>query len=60
MNLHEYQAKQVLAGFGVPVPRGVPVLEPEAIEAAVDELGRPRSGWSRRRFMPAGAARQAA
>ena len=41
MNLHEYQAKQVLAGFGVPVPRGVPVLEPEAIEAAVDELGGP-------------------
>ena len=41
MNLHEYQAKQVLAGFGVPVPRGVPVLEPEGIEAAVDELGGP-------------------
>ena len=41
MNLHEYQAKQVLAGFGVPVPRGVPVLEPEGIEAALDELGGP-------------------
>ena len=41
MNLHEYQAKQVLAGFGVPVPRGVPVLAPDAVEAAVDELGGP-------------------
>ena len=41
MNLHEYQAKQVLAGFGVPVPRGVPVLAPEDIEAAVDALGGP-------------------
>ena len=41
MNLHEYQAKQVLAGFGVPVPRGVPVLAPDGIEAAVDELGGP-------------------
>ena len=41
MNLHEYQAKQVLAGFGVPVPRGVPVLAPGEIEAAVDELGGP-------------------
>ena len=41
MNLHEYQAKQVLAGFGVPVPRGVPVLAPDEIEAAVDELGGP-------------------
>ena len=41
MNLHEYQAKQVLAGFGVPVPRGVPVLALEDVEAAVDELGGP-------------------
>ena len=41
MNLHEYQAKQVLAGFGVPVPRGVPVLAPEEAAAAVDELGGP-------------------
>ena len=41
MNLHEYQAKRVLAGFGVPVPRGVPVLAPDEIEAAVDELGGP-------------------
>ena len=41
MNLHEYQAKQVLAGFGVPVPRGVPVLAPEGVEAAVDQLGGP-------------------
>ena len=41
MNLHEYQAKQVLAGFGVPVPRGVPVLAPDEVETAVDELGGP-------------------
>ena len=41
MNLHEYQAKQVLAGFGVPVPRGVPVLGPDEVEAAVDALGGP-------------------
>ena len=41
MNLHEYQAKRVLAGFGVPVPRGVPVLAPDEIEAAADELGGP-------------------
>ena len=41
MNLHEYQAKQVLAGFGVPVPSGVPVLAPDEVEAAVDALGGP-------------------
>lgn len=35
MNIHEYQAKAVLKEFGVPVSRGVPVLEPaNALEAA--------------------------
>ena len=41
MNIHEYQAKQVLARFGVPVPRGIPVLEPSGVEAAVDDLAGP-------------------
>ena len=41
MNIHEYQAKAVLRQFGVPVPRGVPVLEPGAAEAAAKELGGP-------------------
>jgi len=41
MNLHEYQAKEALSGFGVATPRGVKVdtIE-EAVEAA-DELGLP-------------------
>ena len=35
MNIHEYQAKQVLAKFGVPVPVGIPALSiEEAIKAA--------------------------
>ena len=41
MNIHEYQAKAVLREFGVPVPRGVPVLKPEHAEAAAKELGGP-------------------
>jgi len=41
MNIHEYQAKVVLRQFGVPVPRGVPVLKPEDAEAAAKELGGP-------------------
>ena len=41
MNIHEYQAKAVLREFGVPVPRGVPVLKPEDAEAAAKELGGP-------------------
>ena len=41
MNIHEYQAKAVLRQFGVPVPRGVPVLKVEDAEAAAVELGGP-------------------
>jgi len=41
MNVHEYQAKTVLAGFGVPVPRGVAAFSvDEAVKAAKD-LGGP-------------------
>ena len=29
MNIHEYQAKAILAGFGVPVPKGVAVFSAE-------------------------------
>jgi succinyl-CoA synthetase beta subunit len=41
MNIHEYQAKAVLSEFGVPVPRGKPILFPEEAEAAARELGGP-------------------
>jgi succinyl-CoA synthetase beta subunit len=34
MNIHEYQAKQVLAKFGVPVPRGFPAMSAAARPAA--------------------------
>ena len=34
MNIHEYQAKQVLGGFGVPVPKGKPAFSvAEAVKA---------------------------
>ena len=33
MNIHEYQAKAVLKEFGVPVSRGVPVLDVAQAEA---------------------------
>jgi succinyl-CoA synthetase beta subunit len=41
MNIHEYQAKAVLKEFGVPVSRGVPVLDATQAEAAAKELGGP-------------------
>lgn len=39
MNIHEYQAKKILAGFGVKVPRGHVAFTPEEAEAGAKELG---------------------
>ena len=39
MNIHEYQAKQLLARFGVTVPRGAIAYTPEEAVEAADELG---------------------
>jgi succinyl-CoA synthetase beta subunit len=41
MNIHEYQAKAVLKEFGVPVPRGVPVLAAGGGKSAAAELAGP-------------------
>jgi succinyl-CoA synthetase beta subunit len=41
MNIHEYQAKAVLREFGVPVPRGIPVLNAGEAAKAAKELGGP-------------------
>ena len=41
MNIHEYQAKAVLAEFGVPVPHGVAAFTADEAAAAATELGGP-------------------
>ncbi len=41
MKIHEYQAKEVFARYGVPVPKGVVCTEPEEAERFAAELGRP-------------------
>ena len=41
MNVHEYQAKAVLKEFGVPVSRGVPIMQAGEAEAAATALGGP-------------------
>jgi succinyl-CoA synthetase beta subunit len=41
MNIHEYQAKQVLGGFGVPIPKGRPAFTVEEAVQAAEELGGP-------------------
>jgi succinyl-CoA synthetase beta subunit len=39
MNIHEFQAKEVLKRFGVPVPRGIVAATAEAAKAAALKLG---------------------
>jgi succinyl-CoA synthetase beta subunit len=41
MNVHEYQAKEILARYGVPVPRGRVASTPEEVRAAALEIGAP-------------------
>ena len=41
MNIHEHQAKAVLAEFGAPVPRGFAVFTPEEAFEAAQKLGTP-------------------
>ena len=41
MNIHEYQAKQVLASYGAPIAAGTPVTSANEIEAAVKSLPGP-------------------
>jgi succinyl-CoA synthetase beta subunit len=41
MNIHEYQAKEVLRGFGAPVPRGKAAFTVEEAVAAAKELPGP-------------------
>ncbi len=41
MKIHEYQAKAILAKFGVPVPRGEVVVKKDEARAAAERLGTP-------------------
>jgi succinyl-CoA synthetase beta subunit len=41
MNIHEYQAKELLARFGVPVPAGIAAMSVEDAVAAADRLPGP-------------------
>ncbi len=41
MNIHEYQAKEILAAYGAPVPRGKPAFSVDEAVAVAEELGGP-------------------
>ena len=41
MRIHEFQAKKLLAEFGVPVPNSRTATTPEEAKAAAEEVGKP-------------------
>ncbi|MGI9349939.1 MAG: ADP-forming succinate--CoA ligase subunit beta [Rhizobiaceae bacterium] len=41
MNIHEYQAKALLKEYGAPVALGVPILDHDDVDAAIDALPGP-------------------
>jgi succinyl-CoA synthetase beta subunit len=41
MKIHEYQAKGILAKFGVPIPRGEVIFKKEDAKAAAEKVGTP-------------------
>lgn len=41
MNIHEYQAKKLLKGFGAPIAEGVPIYTKDDVEAAIAALPGP-------------------
>ena len=43
MNIHEFQAKQILRRFGVPVPKGESASSPEEAAKAFEALGQPKA-----------------
>ena len=39
MNIHEYQAKEMLSSYGIPIPRGRVALTSDQVERAAKEMG---------------------
>ncbi len=38
MNIHEYQGKDLFRKYGIPVPKGVPLMDPSGAKAAAQKL----------------------
>jgi succinyl-CoA synthetase beta subunit len=38
MKIHEYQAKEILKKYGVPIPKGIPAFSPDEAERAAKDL----------------------
>jgi len=39
MKIHEYQAKELLSSYGIPIPKGVLATSPDEVRSAATELG---------------------
>ncbi len=59
MKIHEYQAKGILARYGVPTPRGEVAFSKDEARAIAERLGTPVV-VVKARFTLEGAARRAA
>lgn len=59
MNLHEYQAKELLASYGLPVQGGILAHNGEEAAAAYDKLGA-NLLLSKHKYTPAAAVKRAA
>ena len=57
MKIHEYQARQILKNFDVPVPVAEVASSPEEARKIAEEIG--GSGRLSPKFMPAGEAKAA-
>jgi succinyl-CoA synthetase beta subunit len=44
MKIHEYQAKQIFARYGVPIPRGYPAMSADEAESAAKKLAQETGG----------------
>ena len=38
MNLHEYQAKQLIAKYGISVPKGIAIKSPDELDQSIAQL----------------------
>ncbi len=61
MNLHEYQAKSLLAGMGMPCPKEIAIQQiSQLADAGNILLARVKARYLKRRYMLVGAVKLAA
>ena len=54
MNIHEYQAKELMKSYGLPTAKGIPCSVCRMMRWQQPSKSAAICGWSKRRFMPGG------